>query len=265
MLKLLKKALYLSLVICCITSLLSCGRRGNGKGEEEKLSDTHVPTVVIDTTYAGLRLFFPSTDSMALRCFVRPEPSTDKDIVFCCAAAFTLDYETQPDHNRICSAHVSEGEYYKKPRIRRNTGAFVASHGRWKFLYQEDANPAAFNDDFQDAADNHGAGFAQEMMIHNGQQVKTTRPLSNVNLFRALCEKDNRLCIADATETESFGEFINSLIAAGISEAIYTDMGYGWNYSWYREYAGKEATFIHPDYQACATNWLVFYATEFPL
>ena len=262
MMNLLSKAFSLSLVVCCICFLLSCGQRGNKKVEESNPSYLPTQAVVIDTTYAGLRLYYPSTDSIALRCFIRPEPSTDKDVVFCCAAAFTLDYETQPDHKRICSAHVSEGHYYRKPRIRRNTGAFVYNNGKWKFLYQEDADPAAFHAEFEDAANNFGAGFAQEMMIHNGQQVITTRPLSNVNLFRALCEKDNRLCIADATETKSFGEFISSLLAAGISEAIYTDMGYGWNYSWYREFAGKEAAFIHPAYQECATNWLVFYATR---
>ena len=107
---------------------------------------------------------------------------------------------------------------------------------------------------------NNGAGFAQEMMIHRGNQVPTTRPLNNVNLFRALCEKDGRLCIADATESKSFGAFIQSLLDAGITEAIYTDMGGGWNYSWYRPFANGEAIFIHPTYQEAATNWLVFYS-----
>ena len=146
----------------------------------------------VDTTQPGLKLYYPPTDSIVLRCFDRPLPSKDLDIVFCCAAAFTLDYERQHDHRRICSAHVSDGQYFRLPRIRRNTGAFVTSNGKWQFLYQENADPSAFHEAFENAAKNHGAGFAQEMMIHDGEMVTTTRPLSNVNLFRALCEGQGR-------------------------------------------------------------------------
>lgn len=218
------------------------------------------PAVIVDSTAVDLVFYYPRTDSIALRCFVRPEPDKDPDIVFCCAAAFTLDYKQEANHNRICSAHVSDGVYYSTPRIRRNTGAFVSSNGTWKFLYKADADPAAFEADFRKAAVNKGAGFAQEMMIHNGVQVPTTRPLNNVNLFRALCEREGRLCIADATTNKAFGDFIQSLIRAGVTEAIYTDMGGGWNYSWYRLHADEAATFIHSAYQEAATNWIVFYS-----
>lgn len=100
------------------------------------------------------------------------------------------------------------------------------------------------------------------MMVHQGGRVKTTRPLTNRNLFRALCEKDSKLCVIDATEIKPFGDFIDSLIAVGVTEAIYIDMGHGWNYSWYRERIGDEAVFIHSAYLECATNWLVFYAVD---
>lgn len=74
--------------------------------------------------------------------------------VFCCAAAFTLDYDTIADHNRICSSHVTGGVYYKKPQASRYTGAFVTYDGDWAFLYDKDANPAAFDNAFQPTATN---------------------------------------------------------------------------------------------------------------
>ena len=241
----------------------SCGGRTSNKNGQVvvQCEETIIrqPTVSIDSSSVGLLFYYPITDSIALRCFIRPEPEKDKDIVFCCAAAFTLDYKTEADHHRICSAHVSDGLYYPKPRIRRNTGAFVSSKGSWSFLYKSDADPTAFEDAFQNAAANKGAGFAQEMLIHAGKQVPTTRPLGNVNLFRALCERNGRLCIADATENQSFGTFIQMLVDAGVTEAIYTDMGSGWNYSWYRLYADEVATFIHSTHEEAATNWIVFY------
>lgn len=252
------------LIFTILPIIVSCGgrRNHNSMSEEEPAKEYTIiqPSVSIDSSAVGLYLYYPCVDSIALRCFVRPEPLKDRDIIFCCAAAFTLDYEKAADHNRICSAHVSDGMYYPKPRIRRNTGAFISYNGSWSFLYQADADPVAFESIFRAAAANNGAGFAQEMMIHRGNQVPTTRPLNNVNLFRALCEKDGRLCIADATESKSFGAFIQSLLDAGITEAIYTDMGGGWNYSWYRPFANGEAIFIHPTYQEAATNWLVFYS-----
>ena len=250
-------------ILLSFSMLSSCiNKNGSSQIQESVLENQEVisPVVIVDTMYTGLTIYYPKTDSISLRCFERPDPATDPDIIFCCAAAFTLDYETKADHSRICSAHVSDGVYYKKPRSSRYTGAFVTSKGEWSFLYNKDADPNAFHDAFNKAAENKGAGFAQEMMIHQGVQVKTTRPLSNVNLFRAVCEKDNKLCIIDAKESGSFGNFIKDLLNAGVTEAIYTDMGYGWNYSWYREFARQEASFIHPEYQKSATNWLVFYA-----
>lgn len=217
------------------------------------------PSVQIDTTNVSLIIYYPPADSIVLRCFTRPEPNLDNNAVFCCAAAFTLDYKTEEDHKRICSAHVSEGIYYKMPRIKRNTGAFVTYNGKWLFLYDGDANPASFDVEFQKTAVNKGAGFAQEMMIHDGLQVKTTRPLGNTNLFRALCERENRLCVVDAKKIMAFGEFIKLLLDNGITEAIYTDMGYGWNYSWYRINPNAPAIYIHQEYQPAATNWLLFY------
>jgi len=243
--------------------MVSCGGRGNHydgkKADDVEAFSIEQPAVVVDSTYKDLVIYYPRTDSIVLRCFIRPEPSKDPGVVFCCAAAFTLDYKKEADHGRICSAHVSDGVYYPKPRIRRNTGAFVFCDASWDFLYQADADPHAFEAAFNKAATNNGAGFAQEMMVHEGKQVPTTRPLSNVNMFRALCERDGRLCIADAKTNVSFGTFIQSLIDAGVTEALYTDMGNGWNYSWYRLYAKDSATYIHSAYQEAATNWILFY------
>lgn len=223
-------------------------------------TDILQPAVLVDTDNPALNIYYPPTDSIALRCFIRPEPQKDLDIVFCCAAAFTLDFKKDADHKRICSSHVSEGIYYRKTEgQQRYTGAFVSYNHKWSFFYQKDADPAAFDTAFQNAAMYYGTGFSQEMMIHKGKKVPTTRPLNNVNLFRALCEIDGRLCVVDARESKAFGNFIDDLLGAGVQEAIYMDMGNGWNYSWYRENIGETAVFIHQDYQEAATNWLVFY------
>ena len=246
--------------ICFILLMIvAAGCKQQEQSVEQNADAIQEPLVRIDTTNNGIVFYFPPVDSIELRCFVRPEPDKDPNAVFCCAAAFTLDYDTIADHRRICSAHVSQGIYYQKPQISRYTGAFVAYNGEWAFYYDKEANPIAFDDAFHSAANNGGAGFAQEMMIHQGVQVPTTRPLGNTNMFRALCQREDRLCVVDATEPMPFGDFIGLLLDSGVTEALYTDMGYGWNYSWYRVYDGGQATYIHQQYQPAATNWLLFY------
>ena len=84
------------------------------------------------------------------------------------------------------------------------------------------------------AADNHGAAFAQEMIIHEGKIVETTRSNSNRNQFRALCQIDNRLCVIESANVLSFGDYKAKLNEIKVQEALYLDMGAGWNHAWYR-------------------------------
>lgn len=240
-------------ILAGIPALLVCVACGQGMSEVEPEA---VPLVTVDTTVPGLVLYYPPTDSIELRCFDRPDPARDRSIVFCCAAAFTDDWETGADHARICGDHVSGGTHYQRPKLKRNTGAFVAKDTTWRFLYSPSANPNSYRPSFKNAT----AAFTQEMMIHQGNRVKTTRSDSNVNQFRALCLVDNRLCIADSARSMPFGDFIQLLLEAGAKEALYMDMGPGWNYSWYRTKADSAATFIHSRSLDCATNWLVFHS-----
>ena len=235
--------------------LIAVACAGGHKSTNVESVPEPVPVVEIDTTKYGLIIYYPPTDSIELRCFNRPDPAADSSIVFCCAAAFTADWGTAPSHDRIQGDHVSGGQLYKRPKLKRNTGAFIAKDSTYRFLYNYKADPVYYRSYFGKVT----TAFTQEMMIHQMEKVKTTRPDDNYNLFRALClTNGGRLCIADATRFMSFGEFIRLLLDAGIYDALYMDMG-GCNYSWYREYASEDATFIHPDPNPSETNWLVFH------
>ena len=109
------------------------------------------------------------------------------------------------------------------------------------------------------AAQEGGMGFAQEMMIHNGNAVKTTRPLGNRNVFRALClDSDNRLALYESQGIVTFGNFIDALLYVGVKEALYTDMGQGWNYCFYRvNQSEKSPKFLHSTSLPYASNFIV--------
>lgn len=96
------------------------------------------------------------------------------------------------------------------------------------------------------------------MMIHNGKAVKTTRPLGNRNIFRALClNSDYQLALYESQGVMSFGNFIDALLSEGVKEAIYTDIGQGWNYCFYRvNQSDKSPKYIHATSLPYASNFI---------
>lgn len=103
-------------------------------------------------------------------------------------------------------------------------------------------------------------GFAQEMMIHDGRAVKTTRPLGNKNIFRTLClDSDGELTLYESQGTVTFGNFIDALLSQGVREALYTDMGPGWNYCFYRFNATDSSPkYLHNRPLPFASNFVIF-------
>ena len=227
----------------------------------EELSVNELDTITrcavrVDTSLLGLTIYFPATDSIVLRCFEPPIPDNDSSIVFCCAAAFTrYDRPHNNNHLFIAGDHVCSGERKRGYSCTNNTGAFVFYNGEWKFLLDK------YSHELDSAALYKGSGFAQEMLIHEGRPIKTVRRLSQVEQYRALCQLNGELCVIDAREPQPFGDFINTIMDAGVEEALYLDMG-EWHYSWYRKCLGIDAIPIHSDLKETATNWLLFYVTR---
>ena len=108
------------------------------------------------------------------------------------------------------------------------------------------------------AAHEGGMGFSQEMMIHNGVAVPTTRPLANKNVFRALClDADGSLAFYESQGTITFGNFIDALLTQEVKEALYTDMGQGWNYCFYRNNKAETLPkYLHTQSLPYASNFI---------
>ena len=205
---------------------------------------------VIDTD--SLTVYYPNFSRIDLVTGTMPDKLTDTSVVFCCEAAYTGECLTEFKHTNIAGDHVSSGERFRGYRCTRNTEAFVWYENQWKFLWKE------YSHELDSAAKHNGMGFGQEMMIHQGKLCETIRKDGNVNQFRALCEVDGRLCVIDCKMQMAFGMFKKQLIAYGVKEALYLDMGPGWNHSWYRDEDGN-AVDIFPYQHPYCTNWVVFY------
>ena len=248
-----KRGLNFMLSVCLLT-VFSCQRNANKSKTDGGLDSIHVPYKVLveRVDLNGLIILIPSFTTIDLRCGNMPQ-TLEKNVILFAEAAYTgapLDKEFE--HIKIAGDHVSNGTRFKGYKCSRNTGAFVYYSSKWKFLYKD------FSAELDSAAQNGGAAFAQEMMIHQSEIKPTTRKDENVNTFRALCELDGKLCIIESLHDEKFGDFKESLLATGVSEALYLDMGNGWNYAWYRF---DEATIVglHPKVHDYCTNWITFY------
>jgi hypothetical protein len=102
-----------------------------------------------------------------------------------------------------------------------------------------------------------GAAFAQELIIKDNEALNTPRRDVSKNIFRALCEVSGKLCIVESDSTTTFGNFKRNLLEAKIENAIYLDMGSGWNHAWYRSETGIVE--LQPYKHPYCTNWVTFY------
>ena len=212
--------------------------------------NTAKPMVYIVDTL-NLRIYYPDYSKIDLVCEKMPSKE-DQSVILFAEAAFTGKYLGEFKHSNIAGDHVSNGIRHNGYRCKRNTGAFVFYNGKPKFLYNN------YSQELDKATQNDGCGFEQVMMIHHGKIVPHTRPDNNSNEFRALCLINGKLAIVDSRGYVKFGDFISELKKAGASEALYLDMGPGWNYSWYRDENGKPIE-IHSLPTQHATNWITFY------
>ena len=90
-----------------------------------------------------------------------------------------------------------------------------------------------------------------------------TKMKNNRTIYRALCEKDGKLCIIESNKVMTYEFFAKCLSAYKVTHALYLDMGRGWNYAWYRDKGGvvKEVfpeSKLAPSYKY-RTNWITFY------
>ena len=241
-------AIIASIILC--VKLLYGGPQESPLSEEETTAKDNQHYTAKEVT-ENLILYYPDYTNIDLVCGTMPSIN-DKRVIFCAEAAFTGELLKEFKHSNILGDHVSGGVRYKGSGCKRNTGAFIYYDQHWQFLYKD------YSKELDVAAQNGGMGFGQEMMIHNGTRVQTIRKDSNKNEFRALCELNGRLCIIDSKGVSKFGDFIQNLLDIGVTEALYLDMGPGWNYSWYRDSAGKVHE-IHKKRIIYTTNWITFY------
>ena len=202
----------------------------------------------------NLNVYYPDYTKIDLVCGLMPK-APQKDVEFCCEAAFTGELLNVFKHSNIADNHICNGEMKMGYRCKANTGGFVWGKGKWKFMRKVD---------YPTTANGWNMGFCQLLIIKDGiVRAIGSKMKNNRNIYRALCEKDGKLCIIESKKVMTYEFFVKCLNTYKVTHALYLDMGRGWNYAWFRDEDGKvkeifSESKLAPSYKY-RTNWITFY------
>lgn len=245
-----KNYLFTTCVIFIIVVLIACSNDSGNYKREVDIDRSIVSEKIKLLDTLNLKFIYPNFSRIDLLCGEEPKKS-DSSVILFAEAAYTGKCLKNFNHKNIAGDHVSKGVRYKGYPCKRNTGAFIFYKGKWHFRYK------SYSKELDAAAQNGGAAFAQELLIYSGHIVQSARPDNIVNQYRALCEHNHMLCIVKSKDKLTLGEFKENLLQLGVTNAIYLDMGSGWNYAWYRK--GEKIIELHPKTHNFCTNWITFY------
>ena len=201
-----------------------------------------------------LTFYYPNFKSIDLALGKMPD-SSDPKVEFCCEAAFTGQLLASFAHSNVADNHVSGGKWYQGYSCRANTGAFAWFPDKWEFMEKKK---------FLSERPKCQMAFCQYLLILQGKQTPMwERMRKNRTRYRALCEKYGRLCLVESKKVVTLEFFIRCLMESHVTNAIYLDMGAGWNYAWYRDAKG-DVHEIFPESKKASdyryrTNWVTFY------
>lgn len=210
----------------------------------------------IDST-ENLYLFSPKYREIDLVCGTRPD-TLDTNIVLCVPAAFTGKILDTFYHENIAGNHVSKGKFYNGYLCDKNFVGFVYHRdGRKQILPSQQYNALIMSDS------NIVAAYEQAALIVADTIFQPTlyQKLEKREVYRALCEmQSGDFCVVMSKMKQTFGDFLKSLKEEiHAKNAIYMDMGPGWNHSWYLGDDKKHhIIFPYSKFSQYQTNWLIF-------
>lgn len=195
-----------------------------------------------------LYIYYADYNNISFVAGKRPSKE-DESLIMCVAAAFQGSYEPGFSHDNIVGWHASGGQL-ERGKPEKNLGAFTYVDGEARIFNIEDSEAA-----IKEAAERGGCGFQQFVVLYNGE--RGTHSSDEFRCYRVLAVIKGKACIIDTKTQMHYDEFVMTLEDFGIQNALYCDMGSGWNYSWYRKANGKTVDIIGTPW-LFSHNWLVF-------
>lgn len=192
-------------------------------------------------------IYFPNYSSIELAFDDRPSKK-DSDIIFCAGALFHQERTLDFSHMNLVGDHTFGGEYFDGYE-HDEMSSFTYCDGDIRFSFDN------ADEEIRKACDKNGVGFEQFMIIKDGNPATFT--FTRYRCFRTLTMINGRICIIDNKKQMFLDDFRNEVIKLGVKDAMYLDMGSGWNYSWIRTTSGKIRNMFNIPVPY-SQNWIVF-------
>ncbi|MDD6622808.1 MAG: hypothetical protein PUE90_08905 [Bacteroidales bacterium] len=251
---LLTTALLFTLISCAPTE--SRQPAAQAEPSHRVPADTLVTVLTISvesTDFIQIRLN-PANAYIAVADSVMPSES-DPTIGLCVEAAFTGELLPEFKTDNVAGDYVVEGKLRKGYKCKANTGFLYADKTSCTISSSQNCNQWIGR-----AQKTQGSLFQQMLLVKAGANVYQGKPIrrSSANIYRSACKmKDGSFAVIQTKTALSLEQFIKSLIAMGVQDALYLDMGSGWNYGWYRTTTDSAPVRLFNYRTPYQTNWLV--------
>jgi hypothetical protein len=202
----------------------------------------------IETTPA-LILYNITDCQLDLVCGTMPDVA-QTEVTLCVAAAFTGKCLDEFAHSNILGPHISNGVLYEGYEEAGGYAIFVSLGTQKCFIDLEDQKQ------LEEVAAANGMAFTQYWVVKNGEGYNPPRQTVKQEYYRCIAQKAGETFVIESKEVVPFDFFVKCLIEVGVENALYLDMGKGWNHSFYRDENGQ-AHILHPKTHEYCTNWLV--------
>lgn len=197
----------------------------------------------------SLYIIFPEYSSIEL-VLKDPPSKSDESITWCSGAAAHQVTSLGYSDDNIEGDHAVKGVYYDSPYDWDKFVAFTFANGKYSIDFD---NP---KEAIKEAAAAGGSGFMHFGLFRDGEVLmRFERPRERC--YRTLAELNGNLCIIDSVNMVHFNDFVDEVQKLGVTNALYMDMGSGWNYSWLRQASGKVLELFGLPVP-WSHNWVVF-------
>lgn len=253
---------YLTIIMLSLLTMASCNMKSQesvsaDKVEKaEEVEDTLIfkSTANVDSVDFLILRSNPSTTLITMADSVIPDIS-DSSIALCVEAAFTGELLPEFKSTNVAGDYVIDGIFHKGYKCKANTG-FLCTFNGHPFI----SSSEHVKEWIDKSVASRATLFQQILIVQNGKDVYRGTPIkpATKNIYRAACiMTDGNFSVIQSEKALSLKDFIDSLIRLGVSDALYLDVGTGWNYGWYRETSESPVVKLFDVRTPYQTNWLI--------
>lgn len=201
----------------------------------------------------GIRYHFYDKGDLAFGWETKRPSRNDAKIKFCIPAAFTTTTDT------IVGIYSYKGNVYNARAISKSIGGTILIEGG-RFEIFPNEKGAKFASDFIASLRERRASLFQQYQLVQNKVAATFKDKKKFQMRAIVKFSDGREGVVESYKAIDFKTFNADLVALGVQDALYTDMG-AWDEGWYRHPVTEKLVAIGNDRSKTnkQTNWAIFY------